>query len=232
MSLRKQVLLSIGKRFYVKQVKGVLCLLDMKNRVDRWIDAFSDYEGPQIDLLFSMLKKEECQCFVDVGSHWGWYSLRFAKESCFDRADIHAFEPDDVNRNQLYANLFLNKLHNRIRVHDYALSDKEGEATFNHYEENNRGRSCIAEDGNMLVQTIMLDAVLKPQGQVVGIKIDVEGHEFKVISGMTELLKNNSCILQIESFDDVLPDLISYLSQLGYKKVATIDYDSFFVKKY
>lgn len=231
MSFRKRVLLSIGKRFYIKQVKGVLCLLDMKNRVDRRIDAFSDYEGPQIDLFFSMLKKEKCQHFVDIGSHWGWYSLRFAKEVSFNQAHIYAFEPDEINRNQLYANLFLNKLHNRIKVYDCALSDKKGEVNFHHYEENNRGRSCIAEYGDMVVQTAKLDDVLKLKGQVIGVKIDVEGHELEVVSGMADFLKNNTCILQIESFSEILPSLVSSMSQMGYKKGPSIDSDYYFVKK-
>lgn len=230
MSLRKRILLSIGKRFYVKKVNGLLYLLDMKNRVDRRIDAFSEYEDPQIDLFFSMLKKENCNHFIDIGSHWGWYSLRFSKEACFDQADIYAFEPDEINRNQLYANLFLNKLHSRVIVYDYALSDKKGKINFHHYEENNRGRSCIAEYGNVVVQTAILDDILKLKNQVIGVKIDVEGHELNVLSGMVELLKNNSCILQIESFDDVLPSLLSKLSKNGYKKVASIDYDYYFIK--
>ncbi|MFK5891948.1 MAG: FkbM family methyltransferase [Pseudomonadota bacterium] len=230
MSFRKRLYLVRGKRFHVKKVKGLLYLLDMRNRVDRQIDAFSIYEKPQVDFLLSTLKNEHCNCFVDIGSHWGYYSLMFANESAFDSAEIHAFEPDDINRNQLFSNLFLNKMQDRIKVYDKAISNSEGELRFHHFDENNRGRSCIADDGEKVVKTTRLDTVLDLKGKVLGIKIDVEGHELDVMSGMTDVLKNNKCILQIESFPDVLPELIIVMSGLGYEKIKTIESDHYFTK--
>jgi len=230
MSIRKRVFLMMGKRFHVKKVKGLMYLLDMRNRVDRQIDAFSIYEKPQVEFLLSQLKNAKCNCFVDIGSHWGYYSMMFANESCFDEAEIHAFEPDAINRNQLYANLFLNKLQDRIDVYDYAISNNEGELRFHHFDENNRGRSCIAEDGEIVVKTTKLDTILDLENKVVGIKIDVEGHELDVISGMKKVLIQNNCILQIESFAEILPDLLSTMTELGYKKIATIESDHYFLK--
>lgn len=228
MSLRKQVFLLLGKRYYVKNIKGLMYLLDMRNRVDRHIDAFSEYEKPQIDFFLSKLKSSNCSVFVDIGSHWGYYSLLFADESCFDQAKIYAFEPDRFNRYQLYANLFLNKKHDRIEVFEYAISSKEGELRFHHYEENNRGRSCVADDGEMVVKTSRLDTVLPIMNEVLGIKIDVEGHELDVIAGMLNTLKNNTCILQIESFPDVLPKLQKLMTESGYSMINTISFDHYF----
>ena len=228
MSLRKKVFLLLGKRYFIKKVDGLHLLLDIKNRVDRHIDAFSQYEKSQTDFLFNKLKSAQCSCFIDIGSHWGYYSLLFASHNYFDRADIYAFEPDSINRNQLNANLFLNKLQDRIKVYDYALSNQDGTLFFHHFDENNRGRSCIAEDGEITVQTTRLDSVLTLKGQMLGIKVDVEGHELDVISGMQETLKNNKCIIQIESFSEMLPDLLSVMSKLNYKNIATIDSDHYF----
>ena len=230
MSLRKRIYLFFGKRFYIKKIKGLRYLLDIRNRVDRHIDAFSVYEKEQVEFLISELKKSKCSCFIDIGSHWGYYSLNFANEPSLSSSIIYAFEPDQVNRNQLYANIFLNDFQNRITVFDYALSSQEGELNFHHFDENNRGRSCIAKDGELVVKTEKLDKLVSLTDEVIGIKVDVEGHELDVISGMNEVLKNNACILQVESFDDVLPDLLSAMSSLGYKKIKTIDYDHYFVK--
>jgi len=228
MSLRKKIFLLLGKRYFIKKVDGLYLLLDIKNRVDRHIDAFSQYEKPQTDFLFNKLKSAQCSCFIDIGSHWGYYSLLFASHNCFEQAGIYAFEPDSINRNQLNANLFLNKLQGRIKVYDYALSDQDGELHFHHFDESNRGRSCIAEDGEVTVQTTRLDSVLTLKGQMLGIKVDVEGHELDVISGMQETLKNNKCIIQIESFPETLPDLLRVMSKLNYKNIATIDSDHYF----
>jgi FkbM family methyltransferase len=231
MSLKKRFYLSIGKRFHIKKIRGLIYMLDMKNRVDRQVDAFSIYEKPQVDFLFAQLKDNSCGCFLDIGSHWGYYSLLFAKESCFEHAKIYAFEPDMVNRYQLYGNLFLNKLQDRVRVFEYAISKEEGEVKFHRFDDNNRGRSRVADDGELVVRTARLDTHVKEKGQTIGVKIDVEGHELDVIAGMTELLANNNCILQIESFVEVLPALKEVMDDLGYSMINTIMEDHYFVKK-
>ncbi len=231
MSIRSRFFLSIGKRFYIKKVRGLTYMLDMRNRVDRQVDAFSIYEKPQIDFLFAQLRENKCSCFIDIGSHWGYYSLLFAKEACFDQAEIYAFEPDKINRYQLYGNLFLNKLQDRIVVYDYAISKEEGELRFHRYDENNRGKSCISDDGEIVVKTTRLDTHIKMKDKSIGIKIDVERHELDVIAGMTDLLSNNTCLLQIESFAESLPALKSAMADLGYTMINTIVADHYFIKE-
>ena len=231
MSFRKRLFLLLGKRYRVKTVRGLTYLLDMRNRVDRQIDAFSVYEKPQLDYFLDKLKASNCNAFIDIGSHWGYYSLLFANEACFEKAKVYAFEPDRFNRYQLYSNLFLNKMQERIDVFEYAISSEEGELRFHHFDENNRGRSCIAEDGETVVKTTRLDTVLPLEGEVLGIKIDVEGHELDVISGMVKTLENNTCVLQVESFADVLPDLQKLMSSLGYTKINTISSDHYFTNE-
>ncbi len=228
MTFKKNLRLLFGKRFYIKKTSKLIYLIDMRNRIDRTIDAFSAYEKPQIEFLFSQLKDKNCACFIDVGAHWGYYSMLFAIETSFNQAEIHAFEPDKINRYQLYANLFLNKLHDRITVYDYALSSEEGELRFHHFDKSNRGKSCITSDGEATVKTKKLDSLIDITGKVIGIKIDVEGHELNVISGMSELLSNNHCILQIESFSEPLPFLISKMSDLGYSNINNIESDHYF----
>lgn len=228
MSLKKHLSILSGKRFHIKKISKLTYLLDMRNRIDRRIDAFSEYEKPQIDFLFSQLKDRNCTCFIDIGAHWGHYSMLFANETCFSQAEIHAFEPDKINRYQFYANLFLNKLQDRITIYNYALSSEEGELRFHHYDESNRGKSCITNDGELIVKTKRLDSIIKLTDKVIGIKVDIEGHELEAISGMTELLHNNSCILQIESFSNILPGLISKMSELGYSNINNIGSDYYF----
>ena len=36
---------------------------------------------------------------------------------------------------------------------------------------------------------------------MLAIKMDVEGHEFRVLKGLKNLIKNNKCIIQIEIFE-------------------------------
>jgi len=228
MSFKKDLYLLLGKRFSIKKASKLLYLIDIKNRVDRRIDTFSEYEQAQINFFFSQLKKDDCSCFLDIGSHWGHYSMLFASEDCFNQTAIHAFEPDKINRYQLYANLFLNKLQDRITVYNYAISSSEGELKFHHFDESNRGKSHISNNGEITVQTKKIDSLIKLKDNMIGIKIDVEGHELDVISGMTELLNNNKCVLQIESFAEPLPSLITKMADLGYTKINSIQSDHYF----
>lgn len=228
MSLKKKLSLITGQRFYVKKISSLSYLLDMKNRIDRRIDAFSEYEQPQIDFFFTQLKNNNCTYFIDIGAHWGHYSMQFANEACFDHAQIQAFEPDKINRYQLYANLFMNKLQDRIIVHEYTISNEESEQRFHHSDDNNRGKSHITNDGELIVKTKKLDSLITVTNEIIGIKIDIEGHEIEAISGMTELLKQNRCILQIESFPQTLPELITKMSELGYSNTSNIESDHYF----
>ena len=227
MSYRKRLFILVGKQYYIKTIHKLKLLIDMKNRVDRQVDIFS-YESLQIDYLFSKLENKQCSYFIDIGSHWGYYSLLIAKNKHFDMTQIHAFEPDKINRYQLYANLFLNNMQDRINVYEYALSKEDGELKFHHSTDRNRGMSNISEDGEVIVKTKKLDSILTIKNITAGIKIDTEGHELDVISGMKNFLINNICILQIESFPESLPLLTQTMAQLSYKKLKTIKNDHYF----
>lgn len=228
MSLRKRWMLATGRRFYVKRVGSLRLLLDMRNRVDRHVDVSSVYEKPQVEYFFASMKQHCSDRFIDIGAHWGYYSILFAADPEFASARIHAFEPDRYNRYQLYANLFMNALHERIQVHDVAVSEQEGELRFHHFDANNRGRSCVAEDGEVVVQTARLDNVLPMRDERPAIKIDVEGHELEVVAGMRDTLRDNHCLLQIESFEQNLPALESAMQELGYEKFHTVHTDHYF----
>ena len=50
----------------------------------------------------------------------------------------------------------------------------------------------------------------------LAIKIDVEGHELNVLKGISNLLKKNKCIVQIEIFDKNFDEINSHLTEKGY----------------
>ncbi len=228
MSIRKRLRLARNERFFIKNIGDVLFLLDIKNRVDRHIDVSENYEPEQVKFFFQLLQNNVCSVFVDIGAHWGYYSMLMAKQTRLKPLDIHAFEPDRINRYQLYANLFLNKLEQIVKVYDCGLSDHNGQASFYNYHEGNRGRSHISAQGMSSIEVRCIDNILSITDKVIGIKIDVEGHESNVVAGMTELLRNNRCILQIESFEDVLPRLSMQLKEAGYKHIKCIESDHYY----
>ena len=228
MSIRKRLRLFMRERFFVKRVNDTLFLLDIKNRVDRHIDVSNTYEPEQVEYFTHLLQSNACSVFLDIGAHWGYYSLLLARHPKFKGIDIYAFEPDRYNRYQLYANLFLNKLEQVIKVYDCGLSDYDGEASFYSYHEGNRGRSHISTQGASHVEVRRLDGLLAIKDKVIGIKIDVEGYEQSVIMGMLDLLKNNQCLLQIESFENKEPGLSQQLNKSGYRHFHRINNDHYY----
>ena len=77
------------------------------------------------------------------------------------------------------------------------------------------------------IKLIKLDDLLKDYDQEIGlIKIDVEGHENKVIDGSIELLKKNKpvIIMELRNYQNSMePEIINKLKSLGYSKFFELE---------
>ncbi len=228
MSIRKRLRLAVSERFFVRRVDDKLFLLDIRNRVDRHIDFSGCYEAEQVSYFTKLIRQQGCTVFLDIGAHWGYYTILLALNPELRGIEFHAFEPDKINRYQLYANLFINKLEQEVNVHEYGVSDFNGTANFHSYDETNRGKSRISPQGQGAIKVRRLDDEIVANNEVVAIKIDVEGHEIGVVDGMQQLLRNNQCLLQIESFENKFPVLLKQLESLGYSQIKVINQDHYF----
>jgi FkbM family methyltransferase len=172
--------------------------------------------------------------FLDIGSHGGLYAILMAREGVFK--DIVAFEPDPVNLAQLHGNLFLNGVTKSVRTLEVAASDAKGQAVFNVAVDSFRGGSRMDEEGDIAlshqitVQTERVDDLIDESGAILVVKIDVEGHEMKVLDGMTQLLGRNSFVMQIESSTpEKLAAVTGFLAQRGIRLERTLHNDHFFI---
>ena len=225
--LRKP-LASLLKRFYVLtsggysigKAYGARFLFDRRHSLDKKV-ALQLYEHDQIMYMTSMLDRIKPEIFIDIGAHVALYSIIL--KTRMPGLEVHAFEPDRMNLCQLYANLFVNKLQNGIKVYEHGLSDKAGKVTFDTSEEtSSRGTRRISDTGNVEIKVKRLDDILGAAGKVVAIKIDVEGHENQVVDGANTLLSTNQCFVQIESSGDGLNLLRRKMESLGYRWLKTL----------
>lgn len=225
-------------RYLVEKRMGLLFLLDQKNSVDRNLLTKGAWEPQQLEMLKRQIRSASTPdretVFLDIGAHGALYSMMLKREGLVDR--VIAFEPDPINLVQLKANLFINGMLEDITVIEKAASDEAGEIRFFMAVSTNRGGSRMTEEGDgalageTVVQADRMDAMVSLEGALVVAKIDVEGSELKVLSGMEHTIAGNACLFQIESFDDTSPALKIWMAEHGFQHLTTVDFDHFFLK--
>jgi len=154
----------------------------------------------------------------DIGAYVGDTALWFSK-ALGPQGRVYAFEPEPSNFEKLKANLERNKVTNAIPL-QLALSENEGEMQI----ASGAGSSAITETaGGAPVKVTTVDKFVEANKlpQVDFIKMDVEGHELKVLAGARETIKTFKPSLALSAYHrgDDLIKLPKFLLELnpGYK---------------
>lgn len=174
--------------------------------------------------------KKNYNC-IDVGCHKGEIldlMLKYAPEGRH-----YAFEPIP----DLYAGL-AEKYADKASIFPYALSDQEGETTFQFvknapaYSGIRKRRYAIdnpeIQEINVALKT--LDGLLAPDERIDFIKIDVEGAEFDVMKGAKNILKKNRPVVLFECgkgasdyYGTTPSDVYDFISAETGLKLYTLD---------
>lgn len=158
---------------------------------ERWrVQAFLEgrYEPLTTRLVSEMLRPGEC--FVDAGAHIGYFSV-IAARILGPHGKVVAVEACKENYEVLERNVAANGLAN-VECHHLALGDAEGIGLLTKKSKHSGGHSMVRHDfrkraGSEQVAVRTLDSVL--QGRVPAlVKIDVEGAEPLVLTGMKQTL--------------------------------------------
>ena len=144
------------------------------------------YEVGQLKRFASAIRPGDC--IYDVGANVGLYSL-LACEKGGPLAKVYSFEPLERNLRYLRRHVALNSL-NQCYVKEAAVLDYVGVARFSAAS---WGHSMcrVSPDGEIIVPTITLDDSIFQKKEMPPpdvIKIDVEGAEFRVLSGAARTL--------------------------------------------
>jgi FkbM family methyltransferase len=174
---------------------------------------------PPIDMALDRYEPETTQLFkrllspgmvvVDVGGHVGYFSL-LAARLVGATGKVFTFEPDPTNYDLLVKNIALNG-HKNILPTNRAVSNTVGSRELYLIGLDNGRHSThrhpnLPEQGAVTVTATTLDAFLQEQGwpKVDLVKVDVEGAEFEVLSGMRRVLERSETIKLILEFKPTL----------------------------
>ena len=155
----------------------------------------SGYEFPYRKFLDSHL--EAGDVFIDIGAHFGIYSLSAVTAPCGDVRSL-AVEPDSHNVRALKLWTAVNKKTNEIEIIEAACSDRPGMtklwfySTMGHQVGDKRPEDAVENVDPAEVPVVTIDQILADRPTLMGrrtfIKIDVEGIEPEVIAGAMETL--------------------------------------------
>lgn len=175
-----------------------------------WKGIFNGREGVELR-VWSVLSKRINFC-LDVGANTGVYSIVAA---AFEQNEVHAFEPVPGVYKMLEKNIALNKFNN-LRAHEMIVGNCSGVETL--YIPNDGWvdvastekafAARFASDEQMKeiqVPSTTIDAFILNQkyaGHLL-VKIDVEGAEYKVLQGMSTILRDGRAVVMLEVLNQV-----------------------------
>jgi FkbM family methyltransferase len=182
--------IALPEQALVRIADGNRLSLNATEFLDRQIYLFGSWEDHVGAVLDRILRPGDV--FVDVGGNIGYHALHAAR-LVGPSGRVLAFKPNPTVCERLLANTALNRF-DHVEVRAVALSDQCGEARFYPDSGRNSGAGSLrpspASGAPFDVATATLDSVLETAGirRVAVVKIDVEGAELLVLSGMKWLL--------------------------------------------
>ncbi len=173
---------------------GILLHLDPESYVDRICIDKGFYEKEVLNAIIADIQPDDV--FWDIGANIGIMSIAVAK--LYPTAQVVAFECSPLTTHRLCANISLNEA--VIKVVNLALSDQNRIATLSIRNVGNSGVSSLSPtmrasyENEVSVATLTGDSLIETNDvpPPTHIKIDVEGHELRVLKGLSKHLDSES----------------------------------------
>lgn len=170
--------------------------------IDWSVYFFGAYEKNELFMLRDLLKGIQNPVFLDIGANIGHHSL-FMSQYC---GQILAIEPYELVRKQLELKIKTNQIQN-IQVHPLGLGQADAELDFYAPKGSNTGTGSFVathdtENNALFGKLKIVDAdeyIFKQSLKKINlIKMDVEGFEKNVLTGMKATLEKYRPILFME----------------------------------
>ncbi len=214
----------------------------MPNHIIKWrVDTFFSKEPDTIKWIQDFENKNKI-IFWDIGANIGLFSIYAA--AIHENISVISFEPSTSNLRILSRNLSINKLNDKITIHQLPLTDKKNQHLIMNESEFIEGWSMntfgsnIDYKGNSFkpkqsykifgtnVDTLVQQKILQePQY----LKIDVDGIEHKILSGAINLLNKDSVksiLIELnENYKDQYNSVIKMMKNCNFYVKSKIPVD-------
>jgi FkbM family methyltransferase len=163
------------------------------------ISKYGLYEKDKLHVLMQIISGMDNAVVLDIGANIGNHTLAFA--TC--ATQVHAFEPVPLTFRMLQDNIIRNHLAN-TKAWNLALSDKAETTCIYLGKPGNMGMSSLEKKESsgaaVEIRSVVGDAFIRQQGihRVDFMKIDVEGHEYFVIRGLLETIRQSMPVITLE----------------------------------
>jgi FkbM family methyltransferase len=169
---------------------------------------------------------EPTDVIIDIGANLGYFSLVFSK-IINSNGRLYCVEPV-----RPYRELLEKKLPRapNIIVCPFALGDKNADSIrlgmpplLQHLQYLRHGTVTILKDENISENQLVFESEVKKGSEVFAdirkldyIKCDIEGYETVVFPEMKAILQKHKPLVQLETWGEQLPIMLTFFSGLGY----------------
>lgn len=206
---------------------GFRMAVNLSDWLGRHLYAVGEYEAATTHVIGTLC--EPGATVIDVGANAGYFTM-LASQRVGNRGQVYAFEPVQINRLRVQENMLLNRTSN-VTLRSEAASSRKGTTTFFTGPVDHRGLSSLRPLRNASesfeVQTVRLDDFVPTDRRVSLVKIDVEGAEQHVLSGMLGIMRRDAPDVVLEVTDDFLQtmghsalSLVGMMLAQGYRGYA------------
>lgn len=126
-----------------------------------------------------------------MGANLGYFTM-LGSSLVGGQGKVIAFEPNPQNLQLIYSTMLQNRVTNAI-VYPYAASDNSSILRFTTVGSNGGVVTNYSKEQKhfLLVQSVILDDLLKDESRIDLVKMDIEAHEPAAIRGMTALIRRH-----------------------------------------
>ncbi len=221
-------------------VNGRPMLIDVSDRgISKALFIYGIREKDQMYIIEQYLTPGAT--VLDIGANIGYYVI-FAAGVAGANADIIAYEPSESNCELLRMNVELNRLSQRVKIYNAAVSDKTGRSKFYVSEKSNlhtlnplyyKG-ACKGEEQKARsseVNCVDIYEIIGRHRDIRFVRMDIEGHEVEVLNGLAKAVRDfhvfpdilfETHFLKYDIRDHDMSEVLENLFDVGYRpKIMT-----------